>query len=101
MTDMLTVQKSVPLPAIDRTPKGKRRKHPVNTMAVGDMYFMPGAATKSVSAYISRITKPLPGTFSARHVWMRPGKPHEKAEGVIATPDTTGAKEGTGVWRTS
>src|SRR5262245_16146810 len=99
MSAMLSVQKGVPLPEINRAPKGVRRKYPIETMKPGDMFFVPGRSSKSVSAYISRISKDVPGRFSARHCWMRPGREHEEAEWVIATPDCEGAVEGTGVWR--
>lgn len=100
MTVMFDVQRGVPLPSINRSPKSGRRKYPVDTMAVGDMFFLPGRSAKSVSAYISRITKDRAERFSARHVWMwealdgswqlvEPG-----SEGL-----TPGAVEGTGVWR--
>lgn len=99
MTGLLKVQSGVPLPEINRAPTNPRRKYPVEGMAKGDMFFVPERETKSVSAYISRITKNLPGKFSARHCWMRPGLEHEDAEWVLCTPDADGAKEGTGVWR--
>ncbi len=100
MSAMLNVQKGVPLPEINRAPKGVRRKYPIDTMAVGDMVFVEGRSSKSVSAYISRISKNVDAKFSARHCWMRRGLDHEGAEWVLATPDTEGAAEGTGVWRT-
>ncbi len=72
MTSMLAVQKGVPIPEVDRKPKAVRRKYPVETMEKGDMFFLPKRETKGVSAYISRITKGLPGKFSTRHCWMIP-----------------------------
>jgi hypothetical protein len=97
---MLEVQTGVPLPKIDRAPKGKRRKYPLEGMEVGDMFFVPGRACKSVSAYISRISKGLPGTYSARHVWMREALPSETPGWKLADKNTPHAVEGTGVWRT-
>lgn len=100
MSALFNVQKGVPLPEINRTPKGVNRKHPIDTMEVGDMYFVPGRVGKTLSAYVSRIAKELPGRkFSARNCWMRPGEPFEKAQWMLCSPDTAGAKEGTGVWR--
>lgn len=95
MTAMLAVQKGVPLPEINRAPKETRRKYPIEGMAVGDMFFVEGRSSKSVSAYISRITKGKPGKFSARHCWMT-----RKATGwELAADGAAGAIEGTGVWR--
>lgn len=95
MNDMFPVQKGVPIPEINRAPKSGRRKYPIESMGVGDMFFIEERPTKLVSAYISRISKDLPGKFSARHCWMRKvGSGWETAE-----PGTKGAKEGTGVWR--
>lgn len=100
MTTMLTVQKGVPLPKVDRAPKNARRKYPVATMEVGDMFFLPGKSTRAVSAYISRITKDLKGKFSARHCWMIPvGMRGNERVWELARGDEDGAEEGTGVWR--
>lgn len=92
---MLEVYDGVPVPEINRRPKTGRRKYPVETMTVGQMFFEPGRTAKSMSAYISRITKDLPGKFTARHccVLMQDGKP------VEVPPGTDGAIEGAGVWR--
>lgn len=96
MSPMFSVQSGVPLPQIDRAPKGGRRKYPLETMKVGDMFFVPGKSTRPISAYISRETKDLPGKFSARHCWMIP-----QADGKwkLAKEGDKGAQEGTGVWR--
>lgn len=99
MTALIPVQYGVPIPGINRKPKQPRRKHPVDTMKVGGFYFLPGASTKSVSAYISRITKDLPGKYTARHCWARDALEHEDGPWVICTPDADGAAEGVGVWR--
>lgn len=103
MSAMLSVQKGVPLPDINRAPKGLRRKYPIEGMEVGDMFFVPGRSSKSVSAYISRISKDVTGRFSARHCWMAkvPEFPAKTAKLVWVSCDATapGATEGTGVWR--
>lgn len=95
MSPMLKVYDNVPLPAIDRTPKTVPRKYPLATMKVGQMVFMPGRSCKSLSAYIARISKNVPGRFAVRSCWMifENDKPVEVPEG---TPD---AVEGSGVWR--
>ena len=98
---MFKVQSGVPLPEISRAPKTPRRKFPVQGMRPGDMFFVPGKTSKSVSAYISRITKNLPGKYTARHCWMRLAsddvwQPIEPGQENL----TAGATEGVGVWRT-
>lgn len=97
MSEMLVVQKGVPIPEIDRTSKKGRRKYPIETMAVGEMVFVEGSNSKSLAAYISRTTKDLTGKFSTRHCWMK-----QKADGSweMSAEGAEGAKEGTGVWRT-
>ena len=99
MSELLKVQKGVPLVDIDYAPKAPRRKYPIEGMEPGDMFFVGGGKTKTISAYISRAVRELPGKFSARHCWMRPGAEHEETEWVLASPDVEGAVEGTGVWR--
>lgn len=97
---MFKVQSGVPLPEISRAPKTPRRKFPVQGMAPGDMFFVPGKTSKSVSAYISRITKNLPGKYSARRCFMaRYNVEHGEPEWRICEPDVLGATEGVGVWR--
>jgi hypothetical protein len=97
VTAMFKVQSGVPMPDIERS-KPPRRKWPVEEMQPGDFFFVPGRASRNVSAYVSRITKDLPGTFSARHIWAwedkRNGSWHPCA------PSASGAIEGVGVWRT-
>lgn len=97
MTAMFEVQKGVPIPEVDRTPKGVRRKYPIEGMAEGDMFFVPDRSAKSVSAYISRIAKSVTGTFSARHCWMV----QNDNKWTLAKATDAGAVEGTGVWRLS
>ena len=94
MSAEFKVYDGVPLPEINRAPK--RKKYPLEKMKVGQMFFLEGRDTKSASAYISRISRNLPGKFSARHCWVvfEDDKPREVPEG------TEGAQEGTGVWRT-
>lgn len=97
MTTMFKVQSGVPLPPISRAPKNPRRKFPVHAMKPGDMFFMPERKPKLISAYISRITKGLPGKYTARSCWMRWNR--SPAEWVRCEPTDRGAKEGVGVWR--
>ena len=97
---MLPVQKGIPVPSVNRAPKNPVRKFPVKSMQAGDVFFLPDRSTRQVSAYVSRITKDLPGKFTARHCWMvqtgtRDGKPLYK----LAKEGDANAVEGTGVWR--
>lgn len=93
---MYEINKGIPLPPIDRSGNGSRRKYPIETMEVGDQLFVPGRASRSVSAYISRISKGLPGKFTARACWMK-----KDADGRWQLTEERGppATEGTGVWR--
>ena len=96
MATLFKVQNGVRLPEISRAPKTPRRKFPVQDMAPGQMFFVPGKSSKSVSAYVSRITKHLPGKYTARHVWMV----RLDSSWALAEKDELGAIEGVGVWRT-
>lgn len=98
MSTLYQVQDGVPLPAVNRAPKTPRRKFPVEGMQPGQMFFVPGKTSKSVSAYISRITKNLPGKYTARHVWAWQDKRDGKWR--ICEASAVGAVEGVGVWRT-
>ena len=95
MATLFKVQSGVKLPEINRAPKNPRRKFPVEDMKPGEMFFVPGKTSRSVSAYVSRITKHLPGRYTVRHVWA------VKLNGMWTLTDVTaGATEGVGVWRT-
>jgi hypothetical protein len=96
MSDMFPVQTGIAIPAITRARKGDRRKYPVDNMLVGGMFFVPGRSTRQVSAYISRITKGLPGTYITRPITMV----ENDNKWVPTEPGAPGATEGTGVWRT-
>lgn len=97
MTAMFKVQAGVPLPEINRSAKTPRRKYPFETMAVEDMFFIPGKSCKSVSAYVSRATKDVPGKWSARQCWM--WQDQRTGDWRDCTPSAAGAVQGTGVWR--
>lgn len=101
MSATFKVQKGVPLPEIDRAPKTLQRKYWLENMAVGDMFFVPGRTAKSLSSYISRISKDVPGKFSARHCWMREVDDNDVVldKWEPCTPTQKHATEGAGVWR--
>lgn len=93
---MYEINKGIPIPPIDRTPKVDRRKYPLDTMDVGDQIFVPGREPRSLSAYISRISKGLQGRrFTVRAATMK----RVNGQWVEAGPDEQGAKEGAGLWR--
>lgn len=96
MSDLLPVQKDVPLPT--RQPRQPRRKYPFETMNVGDMFFVPERTVKSMSAYVSRTTKDLAATFNVRKTWMYRDSDDEW---VLCSEDHPRAVLGAGVWRAS
>lgn len=100
MSTAFSVQKGVPLPEINRLPRGARSKYPIDTLEVGDMFFVPGRSVKSVSAYISRISKGKAAKFNARHcfMWLAPDNEWQMIEPGEET-QVAGATEGAGVWR--
>lgn len=101
MTEVYIPQNGIPVPPVNRGRKTTQGKYPLKSLEVGQMIFIPGRNTKSMSSYVSRQTKNLPGSFVSRHCWMLPVR---VADGVVlewqevqeGAPD---ALEGTGVWR--
>lgn len=91
MSEMYQIQKDGLRPAGERRQAAKqpRRKFPVESMEPGDSFFVHEKRGKSVSSYISRITKNLPGRFAteASHArfaddrWVSCG---EGDEGAVA-----------------
>lgn len=97
MTTMFKVQTNVERRKVSRAAKNPRRKYPLDTMAVGGMFFVPNRNCKSVSAYISRTTKDLPGKWSTQRAWMWEDK--RNGDWRDCEPSAVGAVEGTQVWR--
>jgi hypothetical protein len=99
---MFGIQKNVPMPEVNRTPKVSRRKYNLEGMSVGDMIFVPGRTSNSVSAYISRITNNVAGKFSVRHCWMVANGTDARGATIykMSAQGEQDAVEGTGVWRT-
>lgn len=99
MAEMFVVQYGTPLPPINRKPRP--RKYPLASTKVGGWFFVPNRTSKSVSAYISRISKSAEGEFRTRDCWARPLKGGAGWE-LIADGDETRYKDavkGAGVWR--
>ena len=94
MSTPFKLQSNWPKPSIKRTPRP--RKFPVEDMKVGNMFFVPARNARSVSAYISRITKGLPGVYSVRPCW---GIQSTTGEWVQADEGDRSAVAGVGVWR--
>lgn len=95
---MYKVQTGVPLPQIRRAAPATlvRRKYPLESMAIGDMIFIPNKTSRSVSAYISRASKGMEAKFTVRHAWMaRDAAGNWQPTELNAPP----ACEGVGVWR--
>lgn len=93
---MYEAQDNVPLPEIvGRGPKS-RRKYPFETMAPGDMFFVPEKTTNSIGAHVSAVAKKLGRRFASRQTIMR----KTKAGWAPCHPSETGATRGVGVWRT-
>lgn len=95
MSELLQVQYGVQKPKIDRGRKGVQREYPIDTMKVGGFFFVPNSTSKSISAYISRISKGVQGKFSTQHVWAV----QNDGAWTLVEQGTPGAVEGTGVWR--
>lgn len=100
MAEPYEIFRGVPIPPVDRRSE-RKRKYPVEEMSVGDGIFVAGRSRASLSAYISRITKDLPGTYSVRSCWMRkiPKTPGGTPQWSLCEPDDEGARKGTAVWR--
>ena len=96
MSETYKIIKGVPIPPINRFPN-YQRKYPLDTMEVGDAIFIPHRSSRSVSAYIGRISRDLPGKFSARHCWMQQD---QDGNWQLCEPGGPPAVEGTGIWRT-
>ena len=96
MTEMYKVRHGGTPPGVNRSRKTGRRKFPVETMKVVDWFLVPHRTTRSVSAYVSRITKALPGKFITRAAWMI----EQDGDWVEVPEGTTGAISGAQVWRT-
>lgn len=91
MSEMYQIQKDGLRPAGERRQAAKqpRRKFPVESMEPGDSFFVYEKRGKSVSSYISRITKNLPGRFAteAGFAYAEDGKwvsCGENDEGAVA-----------------
>lgn len=91
---MYQPQQAVEIPKPIRPPA--TRKYPFDKLKVGEMFFIPDRDTNNMTTYASAVGRKLKRKFQTRLVWMR----KTKSGWDVAEPDTTGAVQGIGVWRT-
>lgn len=53
------IEKGIPIPAIERVER--KRKYPLDTMAIGESFFVPGTKASSMHACITRFHKATKG----------------------------------------
>lgn len=89
---MHEVQRGVTIPNVT---KAVRRKYPFDSMAVGDMFFVPGKAKNTLTAITSATGRKLKRKFTTRLCFMVETRDGWK-------PAAEGAKnaiQGVGIWR--
>lgn len=92
---MYKVQRNIPKPPVQRAGAGQVRKYPVDTMDVGEMFFVPGGNMRHLGSHLSQQGKKLRRKFSLRHITML-----ETRHGwVPADAESEGVTQGVGVWR--
>lgn len=90
------VCKKVPLARTVRDGEA-RRKYPLTTMAVGDMFFVPNLTKNTLVSHVSTVAKVLGRRFATRLTYMRV----EAQQWVVVDSKEVGAIQGVGVWRTA
>lgn len=95
---MHTVIKNVPLPsaAANRKHRGRRRKYPFESMAVGEMFFIPGRSKNNMTTHASAVGRKLERKFATRLVYM---VQDDAGAWQLCAEDDEGATLGVGVWR--
>jgi hypothetical protein len=93
---MYTTQKHVPIPKPQRLTSGSRRKYPLDTMEIDEMFFVPDKEKNSISTHIAASGAALGRKFITRLTYMTKTKRGWK----LATREAAGAVQGVGVWRT-
>jgi hypothetical protein len=89
---VIEVQSDVPLPA--KRLSSRKRRYPLATMGVGEMFFVPRAKTASMTSYVSTQGRKLGRKFATRSAYMK-----ESFEGwKDADPEEPGVV-GVCVWR--
>ncbi len=93
---MYKAHSGVPLPK-PIMPKTPRRKYPFETMEVGDMFFVPDQPKNTLVTWCSTVGTKLGRKFTTRVTHVIPDK---QGNPQVVEPDTDGAVQGIGVWRT-
>lgn len=92
---MHEVQDGVPIPKALRPVTNARRKYPLNTMEVGEMFFVPNRDTNNLTTHVSAVGRKLDRKFTTRLTTMR-----ETDSGwQPCDAEAEGAVLGVGVWR--
>ena len=101
-TTMHTPMKNVPLPSsvASRTGGGRARKYPLDTMEVGEMFFVPNRTKNNLTTHASAVGRKLKRKFATRLTYMKPTG-DENAPWTLCDADDPDATLGIGVWRKS
>jgi len=91
---MLRTTRNVPVPR-RLLPPTPRRLYPLDTMEIGEMFFVPGKTTNTLASYTSTVGRKLSRKFTTRLCWMR----ETRKRWVEAKQGVEGAVLGVGVWR--
>jgi hypothetical protein len=91
---MLQLQRNVP-PPVKPPVTDRRKKYPVERMAVGDFFFVAGKRHSSIRTYFSALSKQHSIRLKAEQIHARQGE----AGWEQCPADTPGAVSGVGVWR--
>lgn len=99
MTAAFILQDGVPLEPIRRRPRQPFQpwKDAVSKAEVGQFFFAPGRAPRSVSSYMARVSKGTGRKFQTRPVWAWFDRAQQKW--LLVEAGTEGAQEGVGIWR--
>lgn len=91
---MLKATPAAGVPRVRRTTP-TRRKYPLDSMTIGEMFFVEGLTKNTLAPHICTMGKKLERTFNTRLCWMR-----KTRDGwVECAPTDTRAVQGVGVFR--
>lgn len=95
---MFQLQRNIPKPGTIRpNARGRRKKYPFESMAVGDMFFVPGKQKNTLGTHVTMVSKQLGRQFSTRLCYMR----KDAGKWSLCESADEGATLGIGVWRDS
>jgi len=89
-------QANIPMPETDRGGASSKKKYPMDTMKIGEMFFVPRKRRTSMATHTSTRGKQLGRKFATREIHMREG---DDGQWEPCEPDDEGAVRGVGVWR--